>query len=94
VFNNSVIGDILKYEVPYSGFGTIELNINLSSRRLTAAYFYYRNTVTWAEVKQKLGKNYKKQKLANGRPGFIYQFGNRQFCVIVDSAENVYNVGV
>jgi V8-like Glu-specific endopeptidase len=94
VFNNSVIGDIFKYKVPYSGFGTIELNINRSSRRLTAAYFYYRNTVTWAEVKQKLGKNYKKQKLANGRPGFIYQFGNRQFCVIVDSAENIYNVGV
>jgi hypothetical protein len=46
--------------------------------------------VTWAEVKQQLGKNCKKQKLANGRPGFIYPFGNRQFCVIVDSAENVY----
>jgi hypothetical protein len=50
--------------------------------------------ISWEQVKKTLGKNYKKQKLANGRPGYLYQFGARQVFVIVDSAENVFNVGV
>ena len=94
IFNNSVLGDIYRYDVPFSVFGKIEMNVNRSTKRVAAAYFYYRSTVSWAEIRQKLGKNYKKQKVTNGRPGFIYQFGNRQYCVIVDSAENVYNIGV
>jgi V8-like Glu-specific endopeptidase len=94
VFNNSVVGDIYKYTVPYSGFGTIEVNVNRATKKVTAAYFYYRTTVSWAEVKKKIGKDYKKQKLPNGRPAYFYQFGPRQYCVIVDSAENVFNVGV
>jgi len=94
VFNNAVAGDIYKYSIPYSGMGIIELNIYRNTKKLGAAYFYYRTVVSWEQVKKTLGKNYKKQKLANGRPGYLYQFGSRQVFVIVDSAESVFNVGV
>ncbi len=94
VFNNAVTGDIYKYSIPYSGMGTIELNIYRSTQKVGAAYFYYRTVVSWEQVKKTLGKNYKKQKLPNGRPAYIYQFSSRQVSVIVDSANNVFNVGV
>lgn len=94
IFNNAVMGDIYKYNIPYSGMGTIELNIYRSTQKVGAAYFYYRTVVSWEQVKKTLGKNYKKQKLSNGRPAYIYQFGGRQVSVIVDSANNVFNVGV
>jgi hypothetical protein len=94
IFNNAVAGDIYKYSIPYSGMGTIELNIYRSTKKVGAAYFYYRTVVSWEQIKKTLGKNYKKQKLPNGRPAYIYQFGGRQVSVIVDSANNVYNVGV
>jgi hypothetical protein len=94
VTNNTVTGDIYKYLIPYSGFGTIELNINRASTKVYAAYFYNRATVSWEQTKKTVGKNYKKQKMPNGRPAYFYQFGNRTYCVIVDSAGNVYNIGV
>jgi S1-C subfamily serine protease len=94
VFNNAVTGDIYKYTIPYSGIGTIELNTSRSTQKITAAYFFYRTQVSWEQLKRTLGKNYKKQKLPNGRPDYVYQFGNRQVSVIVDSANNVFNVGV
>ena len=94
IFNNAVTGDIFKYNSPASGFGTVELSIDRNSKKLTAAYFYYASPVSWSTVRQMLGKNYKKQKLPNGRPGYLYQFQNRVVFVVVDSADNVYNIGV
>jgi Trypsin-like peptidase domain len=94
VFTNAVTGDIYKYSIPYSGIGTIELNIYRGTKKVGAAYFYYRTLVSWEQVKKTLGKNYKKQKLPNGRPAYLYQFGGRQVSVIIDSANNVFNVGV
>jgi Trypsin-like peptidase domain len=91
---NSVTADIYKYNIPYSGIATIELNIDRNTKKVVAAYFYYRNSVSWEQIRKILGKNYKKQKLPNGRPFYLYQFGNRQVGVIVDSADNVYNFGV
>jgi hypothetical protein len=32
--------------------------------------------------------------MPNGRPAYIYQFQNRTISVLVDSANNVYNIGV
>jgi Trypsin-like peptidase domain len=93
VLNNAVTGDIYKYKCPPSGFGTVELSIDRNSKKLTAAYFYYASVVTWSAVRQKLGKNYKKIKLQNGRPGYLYQFQNRQVFIVVDSADNVFNIG-
>jgi S1-C subfamily serine protease len=94
--NNNVVSDVYKYSIPYSGFGTIELNIYRNTKKVGAAYFYYRTAVSWAQVQQTVGKNYKKQKLAKGVAGaaYLYQFGPRQYYVLVDSAENVRNVGV
>jgi hypothetical protein len=94
--NNNVISDVYKYSIPYSGFGIIELNIYRNTKKVGAAYFYYRTTVSWSQVQQTVRKNYKKQKLGKGVAGaaYIYQFGPRQYYVLVDSAENVRNVGV
>ena len=80
----------------YSGFGFIELNISRNTKKVGAAYFYYRNTVSWQQVQQTVGKNYKKQKMAKGVAGaaYRYQFGPRQFNVLVDSADNVRSIGV
>jgi hypothetical protein len=94
VFNNAVTGDLYKYNAPYCGFGTIELNISRSTKKLTAAYFYYRAAVSWERVKKILGKNYTKQKLPDGRPAYLYDFGTRQISVVVDASNNVSNVGV
>jgi hypothetical protein len=93
-FDNALTGDLYKYNAPYSGFGIIELNISRSTKKLTAAYFYYRAVVSWERVKKTLGKNYTKQKQPNGRPAYLYQFGNRRVSVSVDSENNVFNVGV
>jgi hypothetical protein len=73
---------------------TVELSIDRNSKKLTAAYFYYGSPVAWSVVREKLGKNYRKQKMPNGRPGYLYQFQNRQVFVIVDSADDVYNIGI
>ncbi len=96
ILNNSVVSDIYKYAIPYSGFGTVELNIQRSTKKLAAVYFYYRTTVTWNQVRQTLGKNYKKQKPLNNQAGeaYLYQFGGRQVYVLVDSANDVRNIGV
>lgn len=92
--NNAVTADIYKYTIPFSGFGTIELDFVRNTKRLGAAYFYYRTLVSWTQVRNMLGRNYKKQKLPNGRPGYLYQFQQRQLFVIVDSAENVVSLGI
>lgn len=94
ILNNAVVGDIFKYRSPVPNFAAIELNIDRTSRKMVAAYFYYSGVVSWKTVEGKLGKNYKKQKLGNGRPMYLYQFQNRQIGVIVDSADNVYNFGI
>jgi hypothetical protein len=94
VDGGNVIGDIYKYNSPTTNFTAIELNINRSSKKLAAGYFYYAGFVSWKSVEAKLGKNHKKQKLPNGRPAYLYQFQNRQVMIIVDSADNVYNIGV
>jgi hypothetical protein len=59
-----------------------------------AAYFYYAGAVSWNNVEDKLGKNYKKQKAANGRPIYVYTFQGRTISVLVDSANNIYNLGI
>jgi len=94
VFNNTVTGDIFKFKCPASNFATVELSLNRESKRLTAAYFYYASPVGWSTIEKTLGKKYKKQTLPNGRPGYLYQFQNRQVFVIVDSANNVVNIGI
>jgi hypothetical protein len=94
VVNNSVGSDIYKYNSPSPNFVAIELNVYRSNKKVGAAYFYYASLVPWKTVELKLGKNYKKQKIANGRPAYLYQFQNRQVMVIVDSSNNVYNIGV
>jgi hypothetical protein len=94
IFKNSVVADIYKYKSPAVGFQFVELSISRQTHKLTSAYFYYGEPVSWASIRDKLGKNYKKQKMPNGRPGYLYQFQNRQVFVIEDSAHNVYNIGV
>lgn len=96
VFRNDVVSDIYKYNLPFSAFGAVELSISRTSGRLIAAYFYYRTNVTWAQVRAKLGKNYKKVKLPKDQPGegFLYQLGQRQVYILVDSEGIVRNVGV
>ncbi len=96
VFNNAVVSDIYKYNTSFSTFGTVELSISRSTNKLVAAYLYYRNVVSWEDVRQKIGKDYKKVKLPKGQPGegYLYQFGARQLYVLVDSAHNVRSVGV
>jgi len=96
VFRNEVVSDIYKYNLPFSNFGTVELSISRTTGKLVAAYFYYRTSVSWAQVEAKLGKNYKKVKLPKGQPGegYLYQFGQRQTYILVDSAGIVRNVGV
>lgn len=94
IVNGSVVGDIFKYNSPAPNFASVELNIDRNTKKLTAAYFYYSSVVSWNTVRQKLGKGYKKQKLPNGRPAYLYMFQNRQVNIIVDSANNVVNIGV
>ena len=90
LLNAVVIGDIYKFGSPNSTFSFIELNFNRTNKRLAAAYFYYSRQVPWKSVEQTLGKSYRKQKLPNGRPAYIYQFQGRNV-VIVDSANDVYS---
>ncbi len=94
LLNAVVIGDIYKFGSPNSTFSFIELNFNRTNKRLAAAYFYYSRQVPWKSVEQTLGKSYRKQKLPNGRPAYIYQFQGRQMSVIVDSANDVYSGGI
>lgn len=94
IANNAVVGGVYKYSPTAPTLAAIELNIDRSSKKVVAAYFYYANIVTWKSVEEKLGRNYKKQKMPNGRPMYLYQFQNRNLAVIVDSANNVYNVGI
>ena len=70
------------------------LNINRSNKKLAAVYFYYANIVSWKSLEATLGKNHKKLKMPNGRTAYLYQFQNRELMVIVDSANNVFNVGI
>jgi len=58
-----------------------------------ATHFYYAGIVPWRAVEDKLGKNFKKEKGPNGRPIYLYQFQGRTVSVLVDSANNVYNIG-
>lgn len=92
--NNSVVGDVYKYNSPLPNFSAVELNFNRDSKRLVAAYFYYTGVVSWSSVRAKLGRNYKKTKMPNGRPGYLYQFQQRSIFILVDSAENVVSVGI
>lgn len=94
IVNNAVAGDIFKYTGPAPNFSAIELNISRNDKKLSAIYFYYANLVSWKSVEAILGKNHKKLKMPNGRPAYLYQFQNRSLMVIVDSANNVYNVGI
>jgi hypothetical protein len=94
IANNAVFGDIYKYNSPAPNFASIELTISRTTKKLSAAYFYYTGIVSWKSVEEKLGKNFKKQKMANGRPIYMYQFQNRTISVLVDSGNNVYNIGV
>ncbi len=94
IMNNAVVGDVFKYPSPIPNFSAIELNITRKNKKLSAVYFYYTGVVSWKSVELTLGKNYKKMKMQNGRPGYLYQFQNRQLMVILDSANNVYNVGL
>ena len=94
VVNNAVVGDIFKYGSTAPNLAAIELNIDRASKKVIAAYFYYSTIVSWKSLEEKLGKNYKKQKAVNGRPIYVYQFQNRTYAVIVDSANNVYNIGI
>lgn len=96
VFNAAVVSDISKHDLQFSNFGSVELGISRTTGKLVAAYFYYRNAVSWPQVEQKLGRNYKKQKHPLGQPGesYLYQFGQRQVYILVDSAGVVRSVGV
>lgn len=94
ILNNSVNGDIFKYSSPVPNLGAIELNISRGDKKVSAVYFYYANLVSWKSLEGILGKNHKKLKLPNGRPAYLYQFQNRQLMVVIDSANNVYNVGI
>ena len=93
IMNNAVVGDIYKYASPVPGFATIELNISRANKKLVAAYFYYAGIVPWKTVEGKLGKNFKKEKGPNGRPIYLYQFQGRIVSVMVDSANNICNIG-
>jgi hypothetical protein len=94
VFKNSVIADVYKFSSPTPNFSSIELSVNRNDKKVRAAYFYYTGIVSWKSLEQKLGKNYKRQKAANGRPIYVYQFQGHALSVLVDSANNVYNFGV
>lgn len=94
IVNNSVSADIYKYNSPAPNFSSIELSVNRDDKKVRAAYFYYSTAVSWKSVEEKLGKNYKKQKAANGRPFYIYTFQGHTLSVLLDSANNVYNFGV
>lgn len=90
----SIVGDIYKYSSPAPGFGTIELNFDRTKKYMVAAYFYYDHVVPWSTVRGMLGHKYKRIKMPNGRPAYLYQFQQRQVCAIVDSADNIVNIGV
>jgi trypsin-like peptidase len=90
----TIIGDVYKYKSPAPGFAAIELNFDRTRKSLTAAYFYYDHLVAWTTIRNQLGRSYKKAKLANGQPAYTYQFQSRQLCVILDSANNVYDLGI
>jgi hypothetical protein len=94
VVNNSVFSDIYKFHSPVPNFSVIELSVNRADKKVRAAYFYYANVVTWKNLEEKLGRNYKKQKAANGRPIYVYVFQGHTLSVLLDSADNVYNFGV
>ena len=66
----------------------------MSLRTDTAPQSRYAGLVSWKSVEAKLCKNHKKQKLSDGRPAHLYQFQNRQVLIIVDSADNHYDIGV
>jgi hypothetical protein len=92
--NNAVFGDIYKFQSPNQIFASVEVCINRNTHKVQSAYFYYANLVPWKAVEQQLGKNYQEQKTANGRPMYLYQFQNRTVSVLVDSADNVFNIGL
>jgi hypothetical protein len=94
IANGAVFSDIYKFASPGSGFSWIELSINRNDHRVRAAYFYYSNAVAWKSIEAKLGKNYQRKKAANGRPIYIYEFQGRTYSILLDSANNIYNVGV
>jgi hypothetical protein len=94
VMNNSVFSDIYKYRSPAENFAAIELSVYRADKKVRAEYFYYTGAVSWKSVEQKLGKNYKKVKLANGRPAYQYLFQGHTLSVMVDSANNVSNFGI
>jgi S1-C subfamily serine protease len=89
-----VIGDVYRYKSPAVQYSDIELNFDRTSRTLTAAYLYPASQVSWATLEAKMGKNYKKVKMQNGRPGYMYQVGQHVLFVTVDSQDNVVNLGV
>jgi hypothetical protein len=94
IANGAVFADIYKFASPAPGFSWIELSVTRNDHKVRAAYFYYSSAVAWKSLEVKLGKNYTRQKAANGRPIYIYQFQGHTFSVLVDSANNVYNLGV
>lgn len=94
IMNNTVLADIYKFTSPAPNFVAIELSVNRTDKKVRAAYFYYANPVSWKSLEEKLGKNYKRQKAANGRPIYVYTFQGHTLSVLLDSANNVYNFGV
>jgi hypothetical protein len=94
IANGAVYADIYKFASPASGFSWIELSVNRNDHRVRAAYFYYAAAVSWKSIETKLGKNYTRQKAANGRPVYMYQFQGHTVSVLLDSANNVYNLGI
>ena len=94
IANNSVFSDIFRYNSPVANFSSIELSVNRNDKKVRAAYFYYTSAVSWKTLEEKLGTNFKKQKPANGRPIYVYSFQGRTLSILVDSANNVYNLGV
>lgn len=94
IANGAVYADIYKFASPQTGFSWIELSVNRNDHRVRAAYFYYSQAVSWKSIEAKAGKNYQRKKAANGRPFYIYQLQGHTYAVLLDSANNVYNVGV
>jgi hypothetical protein len=94
IANGAVFSDIYKFASPEPRFASIELSVNRNDHKVRAAYFYYAGAVAWKSLEARLGKNYTRQKAANGRPIYIYQFQGHTVAVLVDSANNVYNLGV
>lgn len=94
ISNGSVFADVYKFASPQPNFSWIELCVNRNDHRVRAAYLYFSGPVPWKSVEAKLGKHYTRQKSANGLPIYTYAVQGHTLSVMVDSGNNVYNLGV